>query len=154
MKTRCTLALVLIFAFALAAFAQSGNQGTLEGTVADPSGALVPGAKLTVTNEANGTSFVTQSSQDGLYRFPVLPVGVYDLKTEKDGFAPKLSKGIRLDVGAKLNLDVKLAVSGSEQSITVSEEAPLIETTRTQVSSTVDQNSVANLPVNGRNFID
>ena len=134
--------------------AQGGNQGSIEGTVLDQSGAVVPDATLTATNTATAISFTTQSNQEGIYRFAVLPVGTYELKAEKRGFAGTVIKDVRLTVGAKLNIDVKLALAGASATVSVSSETPLIETTRTQVSSTVDSNAVRELPVNGRNFID
>src|SRR5690348_15739325 len=147
----CVFLLCLI---SVLAFAQTGNQGTIEGTVTDPSGAVVPGATITATNTATGVNFSSQSTQDGLYRFAVLPVGIYDIKVDKAGFASAVNKGVALNVGAKVSLDLKLAVSGETSIVNVTSAAPLVETTRTQVSTTVDANSVRDLPVNGRNFID
>ncbi len=145
---------LLIFAFAGVALGQTGNQGSIEGTVFDPSGAVVPGATLTASNAATGASFTAQSNADGIYRFAVLPVGTYDLKLEKSGFTTSVTKDIVVTVGAKIDLDLKLAVSGTTSEVNVSAETPLVETTRTQLSSTVDATSVRDLPVNGRNFID
>src|SRR6185369_6230370 len=68
-------------------WAQGPNQGSIEGTVTDPSGAVVPGATLTVSNAENGITLTTQTNQDGLYRFAVLPVGTYDLSVQRPGFA-------------------------------------------------------------------
>ncbi len=143
-----------MLALPAASWAQVGNQGSIEGTVLDPTGAVVPAATVTATNRATGISFSTQSNQDGIYRFAVLPVGSYDLKLEKQGFSPAAANNIKVDVGSKITLDLKLAVSTAEKTVNVTAEAPLVENTRTQVSSTVDENSVRDLPVNGRNFID
>ena len=144
------LALVLVGTFAAAQI----NQGTLEGTVLDPSGAVVAGATLTATNTANGATFNSESNSEGLYRFALLPVGTYDVKISKQGFSGTTQKGVQISVGAKLNLDVKLAVSGAAETVNVTAEAPVLETTRTQLSTTVDSRSVRDLPVNGRNFLD
>lgn len=144
---------VLIAGFTFA-FAQGGNQGTLQGTVQDQAGAVVPGAEITATNTATGATFKTSSSNDGFFEFPILPVGVYDLSVSGQGFAPLAQKGIKLTVGAKLDLNLQLKVSGKEETVVVSAEAPVVETTRTQVSSSVDDRAVADLPTNGRNFID
>jgi hypothetical protein len=158
MKTKVaayfTLIMVLMLALASVAFAQVGNQGSIGGTVVDPSNAVIAGATLTATNQATGVSFTTQTNQDGLYYFAVLPVGTYDLRIEKQGFTPSVTKDITVNVGSKLTIDLKLAVSAAAETVNVSAETPLVETSRTNVSSTVDSNSVANLPVNGRNFID
>lgn len=133
--------------------AQTGT-GLLDGTVSDPSGAVVPGAKLTATNTATGVAFATESNAEGLYRFAVLPIGTYDLTVEKPGFATQTRKAVEVTVGAKVTLDWKVTVSSTQETVNVMGEAPLVETTRTAVSTSVDSMSVANLPVNGRNFIE
>jgi hypothetical protein len=131
-----------------------GNQGTLEGSVADPSGAAIAGAQLTVTNDATGLKFQTTTDSDGLFTFPVLPVGSYTVEVGHAGFSKLTRKDVKLTVGARLNLAFALSVAGQGESVTVTSETPLVETTRSQVSSTVDSQSVANLPVLGRNFIN
>lgn len=146
--------LLLMCALSPASWAQSGNQGSVRGALTDQSGAVVVGARLTAINVYTGLSFVSESGPDGLYLFPLLPVGAYNLRVEKSGFSPLSQEGIQVTVGSKLTLDLKLGVGGTKETVNVTEDAPLVETTRTQVSSTVDANSVGNLPVNGRNFID
>src|SRR5205085_6645369 len=135
-------------------YAQLGNQGSLEGSVVDSSGAAVANAKVTVTNQANGASSSTTTTQEGLFIFPIVSVGTYDLRVESSGFGAVTRKDIPVTVGAKVNLPIRLAVSAKEESVTVTAEVPVVETTRTQMSSTVDERSVKELPVNGRNFID
>lgn len=157
MKARTTGTLLCVLAallFTVVALAQVGNQASLEGTVTDSSGAVVPAATLTATNSATGVSFTAESNQDGLFRFALLPVGTYTLTITKQGFAEQGRKDVPVTVGSKLNLDVKLAVPGRAETVNVTEQLPLVETTRTNLSSTVDATSVANLPVNGRNFLD
>src|SRR5260370_30015696 len=134
--------------------ASAKGQGSIEGTVADPTGAVVSGAQLTATHTATGTTFKTASKGDGFFEFPLLPVGVYDVAVNKQGFATLAEKGVKLTIGAKLSLRLELKVSGTTETVVVTGEAPLVETTRTQVSATVDDQAVANLPTNGRNFID
>src|SRR5438067_10240046 len=144
------------FLFLLASFpltAQSGNQGTIEGTVSDPSGAVISGAQITATNTANGARFSVTAGGDGLFRFPVLPVGTYDISAAQSGFSKYVQQGVVLNVGAKLNLPITLPLASAQQTVQVSAEAPVVETTRTQLSSTVNAVAVANLPTNGRNFI-
>src|SRR5260370_4463014 len=134
--------------------ASAQGQGSIEGTVADPTGAVVSGAQLTATHTATGTTFKTASKGDGFFEFPLLPVGVYDVAVNKQGFATLAEKGVKLTIGAKLSLRLELKVSGTTETVVVTGEAALVETTRTQVSATVDDQAVANLPTNGRNFID
>jgi hypothetical protein len=154
--------LLLLFALSVATFFFSaapairaqGNQAALEGRVVDPSGAGVADAKLTATNAATGIQFEASSDSEGLFTFPVLPVGTYTIEVARSGFSKLEQKGVVLNVGTRLNLTLALSVAGQTQSITVSGEPPIVETTRSQVSATVDAKAIDNLPTNGRNFIN
>jgi outer membrane receptor protein involved in Fe transport len=131
-----------------------GNQGTIEGIVVDQSDAALPGAKLTATNDATGIRFEATSDSNGLFTFPVLPVGTYTIEVEHPGLAKLTQKNVALNVGARLNLNLLLSVAGQTTSVTVTDEPPIIETTRSQVSSAVNDVAIENLPTNGRNFIN
>ncbi|MCU1308223.1 MAG: hypothetical protein JWN45_2918, partial [Acidobacteriaceae bacterium] len=156
MRNKITSSLLfgLLFIFANLCFAQSGNQGSIEGTITDKSGAAVAGAKVTVINEATSIAFTNTSGAQGIFKFPVLPVGNNSVSVDQAGFAGVSAKGVPVTVGAKINLPLTMGIAATSESVNVSAEAPVVETTRTQVSSTVDERAVANLPVNGRNFID
>ncbi|HUS18033.1 MAG TPA: carboxypeptidase regulatory-like domain-containing protein [Terriglobales bacterium] len=145
---------IMLLALAATGVAQTGNQGSIEGTLADASGAVIAGAQLTATNQQTGIQFSTKSNAEGLFVFPVLPVGIYDLKAEHVGFATVTSKNLQVKVGSKTNLPLSMGVSGTVETVNVSDAAPLIETTRSSFSTTVDNTSVEKLPTNGRNFID
>ena len=131
-----------------------GNQGTLEGTVVDQSGAGVPDAKLTVTNNATGIKFRTSSDSSGLFTIPVLPVGTYTVEVEHAGFGKLTQRNVTLTVGAQLSLSLTLTLAGQVAAVTVTGETPILEATRSQVSSTVNDTAIENLPTNGRNFIN
>jgi len=154
LSLRIAVLISVMLALSTVAPAQGGNQGSIEGTVADPSGAVVSGAELTATHTATGVSYKTTSKEDGFFEFPLLPVGAYDVAVKKQGFAPLTEKDVKLTIGAKMSLRLELKVSGASETVVVTGEAPVVETTRTQVSATVDDQAVANLPTNGRNFID
>jgi hypothetical protein len=140
--------------FSAALFAEPGDQGSLEGTVTDPSGGVVPGTLLRATDQQRAASFATTTNSDGHFHFPVLPVGTYELSARHPGFDIWLRKDIEVTVGARGNLNVKLLVAGAPESVVVRDAAPAVETTRSQVSATVSARSISNLPVNGRNFLD
>ncbi len=146
--------MLFLMALALPVHAQVGNQGSIEGTIADQKGGVVPGATVTVRNTATDAKFSATTDESGYFHFLVLPVGTYELTVEKSGFATITQKEIPLRVGAKLNFNLSLPLAAQQASVVVTGETPVVETTRTQVSSTVDDRAVANLPVNGRNFID
>lgn len=146
----CALALLLHST----AWGQAGNQGSVGGTVVDQKGGAVSGAALNLKNTATGGSYEATADEDGVFIFAIVPVGTYELTAKKEGFNTVAWKKIEVNVGARVNLTVTLAVATQAAKIEVSEEAPLVETTRTQVSSTVNSQAVSNLPVLGRNFIN
>ncbi|HZU23302.1 MAG TPA: TonB-dependent receptor, partial [Terriglobales bacterium] len=157
LPSRRCLALVSLFASLLlcaAAFAQVGNEASLEGTITDPTGAVVPNVVVKLVNTGTGAAFSATSNDSGYFRFPVITVGTYELTASPSGFSPYTLKGIEVAVGAKINLPVALAVGGQRESVMVTAETPVIETTRTPVAETVDHHAVSELPVNGRNFMD
>src|ERR1051325_3237316 len=147
--------LFLACVFAAGVFAQSQIGGaSLNGTVTDASGAAVPNAKIALTNPATGFTRNTQTSDAGLYVFTGLPVGQYDLTIDAQGFRSIKRTGLQLEVGAAATVDVRLEVGATQETVSVAAEAPVVETTRTSAASNVTEKAVANLPVNGRNFID
>src|SRR6267143_5034102 len=85
--TRCCLAFLFCLSLVSPSASPQGNQGTLEGAVADPSGAGLPGCKLTAINDATHIQFQTTSDSNGLFTFPVVPVGIYTIEVEHAGFA-------------------------------------------------------------------
>jgi len=145
---------LLAFFFAASAFGQSGNEGSIEGFVIDPSGAVISGVNVTARNIDTAAIYRAVTDGDGRFRFLVLPVGTYQVVAEHPGFATLIDKDVEVTVGAKVNLPLTLPLASQTQRVEVSTETPLLESTRTQVSSTIDERSIANLPVNGRNFND
>jgi hypothetical protein len=128
--------------------------GEIEGTVRDESGGVLPGATVTVLNQATGVSRTTQTDETGRFRAPLLPVGDYEVTATLDGFATARQTGLELTIGQTLAVDVTLPIAAQSETIVVTAEAPVIEAERTHQASTVGERAVANLPVNGRNFID
>src|SRR5882724_9735449 len=135
-------------------FAQSqANTGTIEGIVNDPSGRAVAGAQITVTNV--GTNFTRSLTSDGEGRFRglLLPLGTYKVAVKAPNFGTLVRDGLDLKVGQSINLALALNVSQVQQEISVTAEAPIIETGRVEGSTYLDQKSVSDLPNNGRNFL-
>ena len=152
-----TLFLTLVLCFcSLPLPAQSELGGsTLNGTVSDPSGAVVAGAAIKLTNDQTGFTRSAKSNDSGYFNFIRVPVGAgYQLAVEQSGFRPTRQEGIKLDVGAVITVDVALQVGGNTEVVSVAADLPLIETGRSQTATTVNERAVADLPVNGRNFID
>src|SRR5437867_4900865 len=128
--------------------------GTIEGNTFDQTGAVLPGATVTIRNPATGVVRTVASDEKGYFRAPLLPPGSYQVTAELSGFARLQRTGLTLSIGQTVNISLKLQVAGGSETVTVSGEGPVVETTRTQISSTVNERAIAGLPVNGRNFID
>jgi outer membrane receptor protein involved in Fe transport len=153
--TLLTVVLILTAQLQIATLAQSqASSGSIEGTLIDTTGAVVPDAKVTATNLQTGLTRSVTTNSEGLYRLLLLPVGEYNVTIEKQGFSTIKREAVKVQVGQKVPLDIELGAAGASESINVTSEAPIVETTRTQVSATVNDRAVANLPTNGRNFID
>ncbi len=147
-------ALVFLAALFLAATTWAQTSGTVSGSLLDQTGAGIAGASVTAKNTATGATFAATADETGYFQFPVLPAGNYEITAEKSGFSKAVQKKVEVTVGARISLSLTMSIASQAESITITEETPLIETTRTQVSSTVNDRAVASLPVNGRNFID
>ncbi len=142
------LLLAVILASALAT-AQS-FRGSIRGTVTDPSGAVVANAHVSARNIANGQTRETDSAADGGYVLPELSVGTYEVAVTVSGFE-KATQRIEVQVGVDTTGDVQLVLRGREV-ITITADAPLIETTRDVLAQVVDEKLVNELPLNGRDF--
>src|SRR5258708_7581884 len=130
----------------ISANAQGATSATITGQVVDQQGAVIANAKVTATNVATSAPHSTNPASSGNYTIPDLPPGTYDVKVEAPKFAPGLTKGIELSVGESRDLGFKLVVAGSTESVEVTTAAPLIETTKTDVSTTVTQLDIERLP--------
>ena len=140
---------LLGLAFAIA-FAQTGGQIT--GEVRDPSGALVPNAAVTVTNTATNVARSTETNTAGLYSFPDLTPGMYDVKVVAAGFATVVRTGIELQVQQAARVDFALAVGQAQQTIEVAANAALLATENATVGTVIEEARIMDLPLNGRNF--
>jgi len=128
--------------------------GTLRGTVTDPSGGVIPNAKVTLKHLETGYTRETTTGPDGYYNLPLLPVGLYELRVEAANFATTLQTNVPVNVGRVATLDVELKVGAAQEVVEVTAAIPLVETTRTQTSSVVDDAAVRELPIHGRNYLD
>ena len=143
---------MLLLAAAGDGLAQSPT-GTIAGTVTDSSGGPLPGASVRAKNLGTGLSRAAVSGPAGSFTFPLLPVGRYEVAAEMSGFSPTRVPEVTVSVGGDVTLTLKLAMA-TASSVLVTAETPLVETTRSQSSSVVNETSISNLPTNGRNFID
>lgn len=148
--------LAAILACALAFPAQKALSqaifGGIIGSVTDPSGAAVPGAKVTVTNLGKGVSYSTTSNQSGFYEQSHLVVGQYDVRIEAPGFQASIQKNVQVNVDALAQVNATLQVGAVTQEVTVTAAVPLLKTTRTDVATSFNERAVEELPLLNRNF--
>jgi hypothetical protein len=127
---------------------------TILGTVRDSSGAIIPGVNVTAKDVDTGQVRSTVSAADGSYRFSALPIGNYEVRSEHPGFQSEVRSGLTLTVGQEAVVNFTLELGAVEQSVSVTAEAPLVNTTSGTLGSLVGEQKVADLPLNGRNFME
>src|SRR5271154_2568306 len=137
-----------------AAYAQgAGASGEIRGTVTDPAGATVPGAKVTATDSAKGVQRSVASDEQGLYQFSGLAPSTYKLSVEHSGFQTEFISALNVNVGQIAVVDFHLKLSGVSGSVEVTSELPVVETERGSQSITLTQDDIANLPIARRDYL-
>ena len=149
---------LLSFAFVMAAGLCTVRVGLgqttagLNGTVTDSTGAVLPGAKVTVTNVDTGAKRDTETNEAGLYQFPLLQSGSYSIAVQKDGFKQVAQDGVRLEVNQVAQIDFKMTLGAVSETVEVQSTAPLLESSTSSVGQVIESKAVSDLPLNGRNF--
>src|SRR5713226_6092643 len=149
---RVVLAILVVLSLAVAAKAQT-FRGAILGTVRDASGAEVPGAKVTVRNQDTGIERTTETSADGSYRVPELPIGIYTVAIEKSGFQKTVTRDVTVDVAGESRVDASLKPGQVTEQVEVSAETlPQIEPTTDVLGAIMTPSQISNLPINGRDY--
>jgi len=146
---RAALLVTAAVVFASPALAQ---EATLSGTISDQTSSVLPGVTITAVHAASGNTFVAVSDDRGFYRLP-LRTGVYRINAELAGFA-NVNRSVELLVGQQAVMNLQMAPSAVQESITVTAEAPLLDMTSSTLAGNVDPRQMQDLPVNGRNWLD
>lgn len=149
--TLAVLVAVLVFAGACSSSAQT-DRATLEGTVTDSSGAVVPGATVKITRTATGESQQRNSNRHGYYLFPGLAVGAYSVTVSRPGFDTNAVDDVVLQVGETHTLDIPLRVGQVSEKVVVNAEAGPAERTSAAQASVISEDQISNLPSNGRDW--
>src|SRR5256886_5063415 len=152
LRARClfvSLLLVLCLSIPTSLFAQ-GTTGRILGRVADPSGAVLGGVKVTLVNEGTSVSRDTKTNENGDYDFIEVPVGTYRLEFDLTGFKKNVRRGVSLDINQVITLNMAMQVGATQEVVDVTSEAPLGETTSTQLGAVVDDRTGSQLPLNAR----
>ncbi len=149
------LAILLAVSFTSSAWAQTqATSGNLQGVVTDPDGNPLPGVSITVTGQDTGRVRTTVTSITGNYRVPLLPTGLYSVRAELTGFQPVERTDIRIRLGGAQEVGIQLSLASIQEVLIVTGQAPVIETSKTQVSTSIDEIAIDSLPILGRNFTD
>ncbi|MGE3512722.1 MAG: carboxypeptidase regulatory-like domain-containing protein [Vicinamibacterales bacterium] len=145
----------LLYAVLLVAFPAvvRAQDATLTGVVTDATDAVLPGVTVTATHTDTGTTFVAVTEGTGTYRIPALRVGTYRVTAELTGFTTASRDGVQLLVGQNVVLNFKVAVSTLQETVTVSGQAPLVDTTASELGGNITPTQMQALPVNGRNWM-
>ncbi len=147
--------LILVFLVAGAGWrAQAQSTATLQGTVSDPSGSAVPGAKVVARNQATGVESQTMTDSAGAYLFPTLSIGAYRLEISATGFESVALKDLKLAVATTVTKNVQLKVGQTTQTVEVSALETLVDTSTSSIGQVINDKSVQEIPLNGRHFTD
>lgn len=141
--------ILLVLALPLLLTAQE-YRSTISGTVADPSGAPVPNAKIQVAERNTGARYETVSGPSGDYSLPFLPPGPYTLTAEVDGFKKYTQEGINVTTNQRLTVNVVLQIGSLVETVTVTADATMLQTATASVGQSIGENQIASLPMNGR----
>jgi Carboxypeptidase regulatory-like domain len=144
--------LTLFLMFGYVPSVQGQVTASIKGVISDPSGAAVPSAAVTVRNMETDVSRTATSDGVGGYLVLSLPVGLYEVKVAKPGFQESTRSGITLNIGQEATIDVRLEVSAVKSAVTVSEDAPIVSTTTSDISGLVGAKEIKQLPLNGRSY--
>ncbi len=141
---------VLIIFSAVFVNAQTGSS-RITGTVADINGSIIEGAKVTLTNEATGVSLTQVTTSGGVYAFTSVTAGKYTVAVEQPGFKKSVKTGNVLEVSTPLNVDIALEIGQVAEVVTVESDRATVQTNTAVIGNVVDQKTIENLPLNGRN---
>jgi hypothetical protein len=144
--------LVVALLLATAAYAQQGR-GTIFGTVTDATGAVVPGATITITNIATNVVTTTITNDSGYFSMPNLQVGNYSVAAVKEGFKKRVQSGLTLEVDQKAQADLTLETGAVTEVLEISAQGSLVDTTTATIGRVIDNRRVQELPLNGRNAL-
>jgi len=153
---RAGVTFILLACIGTPAFPQAAvSLGTIEGTVMDETGGILPGVTVTIHNDETGFTRVVTTDDNGVFRAPLLPVGLYTVLAELTGFKTMRREGLEVTVGGTVTLpQLVLEVATVEETVTVTAESPLVETSRSVPATTINDQAIHTLPVNSRDFQD
>src|ERR1700676_1034949 len=153
LKRKALLVAVLCFVFSLCPLLYSQANGSLSGTVADKTGSVVAGATVKITSQGTGVTREVKTDDSGHYTAPFLPVAIYTIRVESQGFQTTEQKDIRLQVDEQREIDFALNPASVSSTVEVSATEVAVETTNPTLGQVITAEQVADLPLNGRDFV-
>src|SRR5207248_909672 len=144
---KISVLLIALMLLAAAAFGQTTGAATIVGTVTDSTGALIPGAKVTVVNTETGFTFDGLTNNEGYYYVPYLRPGIYNITIEAQGFKKHVREGIELRTNDQPRIDVKLDVGSLAEAVEVKAETPLLETETAVTGGIMEGGTVVKIPI-------
>jgi outer membrane receptor for ferrienterochelin and colicin len=155
MKKKTLISFLIVFVCFLSTplFAQTTG-GSVQGFITDESGAPLPGAMITAVQTARGNTRTATSDSSGFYRFTELPVGPYEFTVTLSSFSTQVRSGINILVGQQASLNFTLKLSPVEETITVVDDVPVVEPTKTAIGATITEEQIDDLPLRDRNFVN
>lgn len=145
---------LFVFALAFGGLAHAQSTASLNGTVTDPTGAAVPNAKVSATNQDTGVASATVTDGAGAYLFPSLPIGMYRIEVTAASFQTAVITDLKLQVATSVTQNVELKVGQVSEKVEIVAEPALVETTTTGVGQVINDKTVQEIPLNGRHFVD
>src|SRR5256885_11682040 len=150
----CRARFLSCFFLLTAALAQDASTGAILGTVSDQAGGRIPGATVALVNNATGLRYSNSTDTEGRFVLQLLPPGDYSGRALSPGMSPQITPPLHVEIGGTLEVEFKLAVAGSTETVTVSDEPALVETQPAAVSAVIDERAISESPLNGRRFTD
>ncbi len=151
---RAVLGLIIAASLLPGSLAAQAVTGTIIGVITDSTGAVMPGASVTLTNTGTGLTRIVITDSNGEYTAPSLPTGKYTVKAELSGFKTVTTPDVALGVDQKFRVNMRLEIGAVEESITVTGASPLVQTSSSELGTTVNEEQIQTLPLNGRNFVN
>ena len=145
---------LLIAGLLLAALSFGQTSGTIQGTVTDDTGAVIPGAQVVVSSIETGLESSVSTNEVGFFTVPGLNQGLYSVTCSSEGFASKEFPEVRLEVQQTMRIDCAMTVGSITETVEVSAAAILIQSEKTEVGQVIDSKRILEMPLNGRNYLE
>src|SRR5579871_1323857 len=152
-RRQCAFTVLLVLGLGVLPIKAQDATGRIIGVVTDPTGAVVPRAKVTVTNAATGAKSETTTMEDGSYQVLLLPIGAYTVAAEAQGFRRTVTGNQQLEINQSLKVDLKLEVGATTETVQVEANASGVETVNSTLGASVTTSQIVKAPLNGRNLM-